>query len=133
MDLHIPALRFPNDRVTYVGIDPPETVTSQDSLFKGENERGYGVWKADLYGVGDVLGKKRTERGWDAKTLEIVGDGLEDGVCALLRWTGGESGVEMYGGNLPWHQDPMAEPRPSADKSIDAGVGKYAASDSWHI
>lgn len=111
MDLHLPALKFPSSRVRYVGIDPPETVTSQESLIKGEEERGYGVWKGDLYGVGDVLGKKRVERGWEEEMWGVVGEGLEDGVRGVLRWKGGGSGVEVYGGRLPWDEASMTESR----------------------
>lgn len=118
----------------YVGIDPPETVTSPETLIKGENERGYGVWKGDLYGVGELLGEKRMQRGWDDKTVEMLGEGLEDGISELLRWTGGESGVEVYGGNLPWCQDPMAEsPLGAVDRSVDAGGGEDAPLHSSSI
>jgi len=107
MELHIPAIRFPNDRVSYVGIDPPESITSQASLVKGEEEKGYGLWKGDLYGVGDVLSKKRMQRGWDGTTLKVVGHCLEDEIEELLKWKGGESGVEVYAGKVPWAEEPL--------------------------
>lgn len=108
MELHIPAIRFPKQRVTFVGIDPPESVTSQAELLKGEETSGYGVWKGDLYGVGEVLGKKRMQRGWEEGTLDVIGEGLEEGTRKLLHWRGGESGVEVYGGDLPWDDRSMA-------------------------
>ncbi len=102
LDLHIPAIRWPSERVTYVGIDPPENVTSRESLERGERERGYGVWKRDLYGVGEVLGGKRRQRGWREGEPEGLGEGVEEGVRGLLGWRGGASGVEGFGVRLPW-------------------------------
>ncbi|KAL6721370.1 hypothetical protein ACLMJK_000473 [Lecanora helva] len=102
LELHLPGIRWPRDRVTYVGIDPPECVTSKSSLEEGEERRGYGVWKGDLYGVGEVLGGKRVGRGWREECLGGLGEGVEEGVRGLLGWRGGESGVEVYGGDLPW-------------------------------
>ncbi len=105
MNLHIPALKYPIDRVRYIGIDPPESVTSQESLRKGEEEKGYGVWKGDWYGVGDVLGRKRRERGWVEGVLE---GGMGEGVRGLLGWRGGGSGVEVFGGRVPWDEEALA-------------------------
>lgn len=69
---------------------------------KGEKERGYGVWKEDLYGVGSVLGEKREKRGWRDSVLEIVGKGREESVIELLQWTDGAGGKQVYEGRLPW-------------------------------
>ena len=73
-------------------------------LDEGERERGYGIWKGDLYGVGEVLVAKRRGRGWVEGTLGVMGEGSEEVVRGLLRWRGGESGVQVYGGVLPWEE-----------------------------
>lgn len=85
-----------------MGIDPPEHVTPRWALDEGETLRGYGVWKGDLYGVGEVLGGKRMQRGWRVGMEGVVGERCEEGVRGLLVWRGGESGSEVYGGSLPW-------------------------------
>lgn len=90
-------------------------------LARGEEENGAGLWRADLYGAGEVLGGKRVRRGWDGgvgvrKWLDgLVVGGVEKGagggagaeknwagVWGLLEWRGGRSGVEVYSGRLPW-------------------------------
>lgn len=38
----------------FVGIDPPAEVTPKEQLEEGEKVKGWGVWKGDLYGVGEV-------------------------------------------------------------------------------
>lgn len=102
LDLHCCAIRWPPSRLTYIGIDPPEDVTPRNILEKGEKERGYGVWKEDLYGVGSVLGEKREKRGWRDSVLEIGGKGREESVIELLQWTDGADGKQVYEGRLPW-------------------------------
>ena len=117
MELHVPALRYPVEKVTFIGIDPPEEVTSRASLDQGERERGFGLWKDDLYGVGAALEETRRRRGWKGWTKEVLDgilgrDGLEgfegkerEMVKALLEWKGGENGTEIFPGNLPWVQE----------------------------
>lgn len=91
-------------------------------LERAEEENGARWWRADLYGLGEVLGGKRVRRGWDGGAMvkrwieglvgrgELVGGGEKggtgeeywEGVRGLLEWRGGESGVEIYPGSLPW-------------------------------
>ena len=85
-------------------MDPPEHVTPRSVLDEGERKRGYGIWKGDLYGVGELLGAKRRGRGWVEGALGGMGEGSEEVVRGLLRWSGGESGVQVYGGLLPWEK-----------------------------
>lgn len=84
----------------YVGCDPPEEVTPKESLKAGEEKEGWGRWKVDMYGVGEVLARKRVARGWKGQ-LDIE-EYVEREVGGLLEWKGGVSGVEVYGGPLPW-------------------------------
>ncbi|KAI4121506.1 MAG: hypothetical protein LQ338_006326 [Usnochroma carphineum] len=117
LELHVPALKYPRERVTYVGIDPPEAVTPRGGLEEGErikeeeefaltlfgcDKDGYNLWKNDPYGVGAVLRGKRERRGWSAEKMEEVLAGLEGeerrGVEGLMGWQGG--GVSP--GEVPW-------------------------------
>lgn len=108
LELHVPAIRWPGGRFTFVGIDPPESVTPKAELCRGEEERGFGVWMGDLYGVGDVLARKRRERGWVEEKVEEVLRGLEGGeremVRGLVEWKGGKDGREVFWRVLPWDE-----------------------------
>jgi hypothetical protein len=86
------------------GIDPPEHVTSQESLKRGEASKGIGLWKKDLYGVGDELAGKRRDRGWEPGMESIfLNRGLEEVVEQLLCWNGG-TGNDWFPRmkELPW-------------------------------
>ncbi|KAI9775694.1 MAG: hypothetical protein M1835_005724, partial [Candelina submexicana] len=106
LTLHAPAIRWPAERIQVLGIDPPESVSCAEALRKAEERDGYGVWKGDLYGCGERLRGKRIGRGWkeeeEERLLDVVGQGCEEGVKELLRWEGGESGVQVFPGDLPW-------------------------------
>ncbi len=91
--------------MNFIGIDPPESVSPRRLLEEGERERGWGVWREDLYGMGELLGGKRRARGWRDEVKDIVGEGGEKGVRGLLGWGGGRDGVEVFGGTLPWDEN----------------------------
>lgn len=108
--MHLPAVRFPAEKVIYVGIDPPENVSPKKELQAGEEKRGYRVWKRDLYGVQKVLREKREKRGWSKAEEETVLSGVgEEGPRGLLVWKGGQEGGEIYGGELPWDRYDMEQ------------------------
>lgn len=88
-----------------MGIDPPENVSPKRELEEGEAKRGWGLWRRDLYGVGEALGGKRRLRGWSESEEEVVARESGEGVRGLLAWKGGPSGVEVYEGPLPWDQE----------------------------
>lgn len=94
-------------RVNLIGINPPEEVTPAQSLITGEEQRGIGLWKKDLYGVQPDLAGKRAKRGWTAGMEEVVfvNVGLEDVVEELVRWNGGKDGNEWFPmlAQLPWY------------------------------
>lgn len=110
-----------SERVRFVGIDPPEDVTSRGNLEEGERERGWGAWVEDLYGVGAVLAGKRERRGWREERVEMLrkfmgedtdvvtrlkrfeGEG-GDMVMGLVEWKGGMDGREVFPGRLPWEE-----------------------------
>lgn len=91
--------------VAVIGINPPEEVTSLDSLIRGEELRGIGLWRKDLYGVSEDLARKRRKRGWECGMEKAVfsNQGLEDAVEHLICWGGG-AGNEWFPGisELPW-------------------------------
>jgi hypothetical protein len=94
LELHAPAIRWPEDRVQVQGIDPVMSIADLESTLRGEEENGYAVWKNDPMGTGDLLGGKRKLRGWDAsKTFKFYED-LEDGVKELLQGSVSD--------DLPW-------------------------------
>ncbi|GES61255.1 DUF218 domain protein [Aspergillus terreus] len=94
-------------RVNLIGINPPEEVTPAQSLITGEEQRGIGLWRKDLYGVQPDLAGKRAKRGWTAGMEEgvFVNVGLEDAVEELVRWNGGKDGNEWFPklDQLPWY------------------------------
>lgn len=97
--MHVP-------RVSVVGIDPPEVVTSMESLIQGESLRGIGLWRRDLYGVAQDLAGKRIVRGWAPGMVhEVCLNGvLEPVVEQLVLWDGG-AGNEWFPHmkQLPWY------------------------------
>lgn len=101
--LHCPAIRWPVDKFTFTGIDPPEDVVSRGELMLGENNRGYGAFERDPYGAHTSLKAKREKRGWTAeKMLNMCHSGIPSDVKLLVLWEGGETGTELFGGPLPW-------------------------------
>lgn len=93
-------------RVFVIGIDPPEEVTSMESLIQGECLRGIGLWRRDLYGVGPDLASKRIVRGWaPGMVQELCLDGaFEPVIEQLVSWDGG-AGNEWFPHieKLPWY------------------------------
>ena len=115
MDLHIPALKMSRQRVEFVGIDPPWEGERREEMMRGERERGYMAWESDLYGVGEVLDGKRRDRGWDEEEFVremlgrekwvgsgMAGDGARDKLVEMVRWKGGEDGIQVFEGEVPW-------------------------------
>ncbi|KAF2830419.1 hypothetical protein CC86DRAFT_161256 [Ophiobolus disseminans] len=94
LELHAPAIRWPQDRIQVQGIDPIMSSTELDSTLDGEEEFGYAPWDDDPLGTGKRLSSKRKQRGWDDSRLEELSEGLEDSVKELLRGNAPEK--------LPW-------------------------------
>jgi hypothetical protein len=91
MDLHVKAARWPTDRVQFIGIDPEYMIEGTkgwdkeraESVRMGETERGYRMWKDDLWGTGAELRRKRARRNvWGVKQVwfEEEGERLRSGV-----------------------------------------------------
>ncbi|KAL4796280.1 hypothetical protein BDV19DRAFT_388419 [Aspergillus venezuelensis] len=103
MECHFPALGL-DGMSEVVGINPPEFVTPLRDLEEGEEKRGIGLWRGDLYGVGDELMGKRVKRGWvaGAEWGVWVGVGLEPVVEELACWDKGVLFPRMH--ELPWYR-----------------------------
>lgn len=87
--------------VWFIGENPPEHISPLAELVDGEEKRGFGLWKVDLYGTGEVLGRKRKERGWNEYEEELVLQGERDEVVKrLVRWDG--DGLFLGLDDLPW-------------------------------
>lgn len=52
-------------QVEFIGINPPFSAQELSDVVEGERKRGYGLWKDDLFGIGELLSEKRKERSWD--------------------------------------------------------------------
>ncbi|KAJ5621481.1 hypothetical protein N7528_006264 [Penicillium herquei] len=94
-----------NYGVTVIGINPPEEVTPLKSLVRGEEGRGIGLWRQDLYGTGEELAGKRAARGWTSgmETGAFVQVGLEEAVEKLVCWKSGiGNDFYPYMSKLPW-------------------------------
>lgn len=105
LECHFPAVGL-GSAAALVGINPPEDVTSVESLVDGEMRSGIGLWRRDLYGVGPDLAGKRARRGWIAgmENGVFVNVGLERVVEELVTWDGGQ-GNEWFSkmDQLPWY------------------------------
>ena len=109
LDLHLPALRWPPDKVQYIGIDPPFSQSKMTEIKEGDMKRGYGAWADDLYGSRDALRRKGRERGWDCEAFEsevltaAEYDGVRGRLMQVLRWHGGDDGVSLLSQDrVPW-------------------------------
>lgn len=116
MDFHLPAIgllplpidgedKLGGNNVGLIGINPPEEITPLESLLRGEMSKGIGLWKGDLYGVGEKLAGKRSNRGWSPGMEKdiFLNKGLDPAVEKLLRWDGGARN-ELFPRikELPW-------------------------------
>lgn len=83
MELHVPAMRLPKERVRFVGIDPGymakgspdfDAVRSEE-VRSGERERGFNEWERDPMGSGERLRAKRmVRRPWQSGQLFFVNE-----------------------------------------------------------
>lgn len=95
------AANKPRIPVLFIGENPPEHITPLAELMDGEEKRGFAVWKNDLYGTQDVLGRKRKERGWSKLEEELVlRRERNEVVKRLVRWEGDVLFLGME--DLPW-------------------------------
>lgn len=101
LDLHAPAIRWPQDKIRLHGIDPIMSSAEYDETLKGEERFGYAPWLYDALGTAELLTRKREQRGWDVAKVEELGYGLEDSIRLLLAGTLTE--------NLPWDEPEVSD------------------------
>ena len=99
LDQHCRALRWPSDKVNYVGIDPPKDEAGSEQTETGE-AKARRDWYSDWWGRGPALGTKRIKRGWSDEFLQgLSWDGWKGD---LAKWTGGPTMREDFPFRLPW-------------------------------
>lgn len=105
LELHGPAIKWPAFRLRVQGINPPFTRAELDETCEGEFKRGYEAFKMDPYGVQEPLAAKRRARGWAPAINAIFAtQNIEPEVMELLLWEGGENGMKIFPGRLPWEE-----------------------------
>jgi len=81
MELHVPAMRWPRERVRFVGVDPGYMIEGSaefdavrtEEVRRGERERGYKEWERDPTGRGGKLREKRKGRNpWQCGQLHFA-------------------------------------------------------------
>lgn len=107
LNIHCQSIGWPLERVSYVGINPPEEITAEGELIENE-AKAVAAWREDLYGTRQELASKRLKRGWDPLQVEELlllhgGDSVEKSVCDLLKYDGGTDGQTLFPEALPWN------------------------------
>ncbi|KAL1310646.1 hypothetical protein AAFC00_000914 [Neodothiora populina] len=103
---HSQALRWPEHRIKVMGINPPfsSKELAEVTNFEAKCTR---QWEQDPYGVREPLAGKRKQRKWEGNASTGVLGGIQDvqvkeQLKTLMRWTGGDSGREIFPYPLPW-------------------------------
>lgn len=98
LELHLPALRWPADRVDFIGINPPGTPLA--ALEQAEQRNGWDLWALDRYGAGgDLSGKRRKRDVWGVQAAGYPEEKIADErVRKLVRW----KGPEVFACRVPW-------------------------------
>ncbi|KAI1344732.1 hypothetical protein F5Y15DRAFT_421877 [Xylariaceae sp. FL0016] len=103
VDCHCAAIRFPLDRVDYIGIDPPSMAdgTNEDAI-KGVVE-AVAQWREDPHGSGKILAGKRLKRNPWGISQALFLDG-ESRMLSGVRSANQEDGQEYLidGVDQPW-------------------------------
>jgi hypothetical protein len=116
MELHIPALRFPREKVVFVGIDPlymsegSEKYDGEraDAVRRFSREKGYAEWEKDRLGEGDVLVGKRDGRNFwrvGQRWFQSDDERKRSGVRSRVLSAGDGLGMEeevVSGERQPW-------------------------------
>lgn len=106
LECHVPALKWPSNRIQVQGINPPFTLKELQEVEQFEHLRAYKAFKEEnLYGKAAALAQKQLDRNWDPEALQDLTADLERSVQDLVYWTGGSTGLEIYPQRLPWEQD----------------------------
>ncbi|EPE28584.1 hypothetical protein GLAREA_09705 [Glarea lozoyensis ATCC 20868] len=115
LELHRRAVRWPGERMRFVGVDPGYMDDGSaefdrermERVRRGEMERGYAPWVVDEFGLGEVLrGKRRVRDAWGMGEGWFLDDkeGVRMGIkSVVVEFEDGSIG-EMLDKNekLPW-------------------------------
>lgn len=112
LELHVPAMRWSRERVSFVGVDPEYMVEDSvgfdgercEGVRRGERERGFGEWEKDLMGKGERLRGKRRERNpWKVSQLFFESEEERDKSGVKSEVLRGEVVEEvLVEGRQPW-------------------------------
>lgn len=106
LELHAPAIRWPQDRIQVQGIDPVMSRFELEDTLRGEETVGYTPWKDDPFGTESFLNEKRKQRGWDQAVAEELSQGFEESIKGLF------DGLDAS--SLPWEKMSARTVEPSA-------------------
>jgi hypothetical protein len=81
----------------------------RDLVHALERKNAHDLFISDPYGVRPPLSSKRQARLWDERCLDIIGQNHPPVIHRLLRWDGGNSGVELFDEALPWHAEELEQ------------------------
>ncbi|KAJ6602195.1 hypothetical protein B0H10DRAFT_2167366 [Mycena sp. CBHHK59/15] len=96
MDLHRAAIRWPENRFNYIGIDANE---DNSQARQGERQNGYLPYLEDIYGCHGFLANKRRQRNHHARFPPYYSSCPEMG--PLLGWCP-EVYTQLFSGDVPW-------------------------------
>jgi hypothetical protein len=108
LELHAPAIRWPQDRVQVQGIDPVMSKKELENTLRNEEQYGYLPWKEDPYATSPFLKGKRKERGWDGTQAVALYDGLEDTIRTLFHGEASKS--------FPWSSSSIDEAKEGTER-----------------
>ncbi|KAJ7690658.1 hypothetical protein B0H17DRAFT_583014 [Mycena rosella] len=102
-DLHRTAIRWPESKFSYLGIDPLDGDNSRAQ--DGERQNGYQPYMSDLYGCHTYLANKRIQRNYAARYPPYYLSCPE--LRPLLGWCP-KVNTQLFSGTLPWSAEQKA-------------------------
>ncbi|KAJ7718010.1 hypothetical protein DFH07DRAFT_337494 [Mycena maculata] len=96
VELHRTAIRWPEDRFQYIGID---LASDNSQAQQGERQNGYLPYLSDLYGCHGFLFNKRKQRNYGSRYPGYFWSCPE--LMPLLNWCP-QVQTQLFSGTLPW-------------------------------
>jgi len=102
VDLHLTAFKWRRS-TEFIGINPPFSAVKMAEIEDGDKKRGYGIWKDDIYGNGQILSEKRAARGYSLEHFrEGVLSRFDKNTLDVLEGLLVHPGTKLFAKNLPW-------------------------------
>ncbi|KAI5822915.1 hypothetical protein K523DRAFT_287430 [Schizophyllum commune Tattone D] len=100
IELHRRAIRWPEDKFEYIGVDPEGE--EKTNAAEGEKQNGYLPYTTDTYGCHSTLLAKRRQRNQFLRFHSYYTSAPE--LAPLLSWCPSlhSAGSGLYTGDLPW-------------------------------